>query len=160
MPENSQLSLVCFSVFYGFHGLADTEKLVVAGDDLCGFSGAFVKQDEVLKDVNEVLFGADAFQEGFKFNHAFIPFSEPFPFAEMSVFSGYGADFAFIAVAQDDQGVVMEDVGNGVFVVAQVVDVRGFDVFVDVFKFNEQKRDAVDKADNVRPSAVRVSLNP
>lgn len=78
----------------------------------------------------------------------------------MVPFAGYGAEFRFFAVAKHDDGVVVEDVGDGVAVVRVVAVVRGFQVPVDVFAFDEEKGQTVDKADDVCPSAVEVALYP
>ena len=77
---------------------------------------------------------------------------------EVVPLAGDGAEFCFFAVAKHDDGVVVEDVGDGVAVVRVVVAVRGFEVPVDVFAFDEEEGQAVDKADDVCPPAVEVAL--
>ena len=79
---------------------------------------------------------------------------------EVIPFAGDGAEFCFFAVAKHDDGVVVEDVRDGVAVVRVVVVVRGFEVPVDVFAFDEEEGQAVDKADDVCPSAVEVAFYP
>ena len=78
----------------------------------------------------------------------------------MIPFAGDGAEFCFFAVAKHDDGVVVEDVGDGVAVVRVVAVVRGFEVPVDVFAFDEEERQAVDEADDVCPPAVEVAFYP
>ena len=79
---------------------------------------------------------------------------------EVVPFAGDGAEFCFFAVAKHDDGVVMEDVGDGVAVVRVVAVVRGFEISVDVFAFDEEEGQAVDEADDVCSSAVEVALYP
>ena len=79
---------------------------------------------------------------------------------EVVPFAGDGAEFCFFAVAKHDDGVVVEDMGDGVAVVRVVVVVRGFEVPVDVFAFDEEEGQAVDEADDVCPFAVEVALYP
>ena len=68
--------------------------------------------------------------------------------------------FAFFAVAKHDDGVVVEDVGDGVAVVRIVAVVRGFEVPVDVFAFDEEEGQAVDEADDVRSPSVEIAFYP
>ena len=79
---------------------------------------------------------------------------------EVIPLAGDGAEFRFFAVAKHDDGVVVEDVGDGVAVVRVVVVVGGFEVPVDVFAFDEEEGQAVDEADDVCPFAVEVALYP
>ena len=79
---------------------------------------------------------------------------------EVIPLAGDGAEFRFFAVAKHDYGVVVEDVRDGVAVVRVVAVVRGFEVPVDVFAFDEEEGQAVDEADDVCPTAVEVALYP
>lgn len=79
---------------------------------------------------------------------------------EVIPLAGYGAEFCFFAVAKHDDGVVVEDVGDGVAIVRVVAVVRGFEVPVDVFAFDEEEGQAVDKADDVCAPSVEVALYP
>ena len=61
-----------------------------------------------------------------------------------------------MAVADDQEGVVMEGVGDDVLVqvVAQVAVEAGADVLVDRLQLDEHQRQAVDEADEVGPAVV------
>ena len=74
--------------------------------------------------------------------------------------AGDRADLGLEAVADDDDGVVVEQVRDRVLVVGQVLLVGGADVLVDVLQLHEQQRDAVDEADDVRPAAVEIAPYP
>ena len=63
-------------------------------------------------------------------------------------------------LASIDDGVVVEQVRDGVLVVGEVLLVGGADVLVDVLQLHEQQRQAVDEADDVRAAAVEVAPHP
>ena len=55
---------------------------------------------------------------------------------------------------------MIEQVGDGVAVVGEVLVVGVADVLVDVFQLDEEQRDAVDEAQDVGPAAVGVARDP
>ena len=69
-------------------------------------------------------------------------------------------DLRLFAVADHDDGVVVEEVRDGVPVVREILLVRPPEVLVDVLAFHEQERDAVDEPHDVRATAVDVAAHP
>ena len=79
---------------------------------------------------------------------------------EVLVLATQRADLGLAAVGQQQEGVVVEQVRNGVLVVLKVLIKRLTQVLVDVLAFDEQQRDTVDEADDVRPAPVQLALDP
>ncbi len=127
---------------------------MVAGDDFDRLAGAVIKHDEVLKEIEKIAFYADAFQQGFHSHHARLIFVQAFPFVKIFILAGKRADFGVNAVCQHDHGVMVEQMRDGIFVIGQILLVRGAGVFIQGFEFHEQQRQAVDKADQIGPAAI------
>ena len=70
------------------------------------------------------------------------------------------SDFGVDAIRQNRQCIVMEEMLHGVAVVAQVLVVGPLQILVDVLALHENQRNAVDKADQVRPAPVDVAAYP
>ncbi|WP_202383602.1 hypothetical protein, partial [Escherichia coli] len=81
---------------------------------------ALVKQSEVLKNVHEIGFGAGTFQQGFHIHHTRLTFIQTLPVIEMLKFTGNGANLGVNTIAQDNKGVVIKQVRDGVFVVRKI----------------------------------------
>ena len=78
---------------------------------------------------------------------------------EKLVLAAEGAHLGLHPVGEDQKGVVIEEVGDGVQIVRVVVGVGVLHVHRGVFQLHEQKRQAVDKADDICPSAVKVAVD-
>ena len=105
-----------FLALDGGDGLVDAQELVVAGDDFAGGPGAAgIEEDEVFEDIEEAGLGEHAVKEDFGFDAAEVSFVEAFPFGEVVPFAGDGAVAGAVAVADDEEGVVVEGVGDDMF---------------------------------------------
>ena len=72
-----------------------------------------------------------------------------FPFGEVLPTGGEPAESALGTVGDDNQGIVPEQMGNGVFVVAEIVMEGGGNGLVNPFELHQQQGYAVDKGDEV-----------
>ena len=81
---------------------------------------------------------------------------EPLPLGEMLPLAGDRAVAGAVAVADDQEGVVVEGMGDDVLVhvVAQVAVEAGADVLVDRLQLDEDQRQAVDEADEIGAAVV------
>ena len=133
---------------------------MVAGEDLPGLAGVIVEDDEVLDEVDEIALAAHALQHRFHVDHAGLLFVQALPFVEVLPAAGDGADPRLLAVGEHHHRVVVEEAGDGVAVVRVVVLEGGLQATMDVLAFDEEQRQAVDEADEVRPAAVEVAADP
>ena len=133
---------------------------MVFGQDLLRLARGLIEEDEVLQEVHEVLFVADALEQGLHVHRAGLLFVQALPFVEVLPAAGDGADLGLLAVAEHDYGVVVEEVGDGVQVVGEVLLEGDLEVLVDVLALHEKQRQAVDEADDVRAPAVEVASHP
>ena len=133
---------------------------MVPRQDLLRLAGGFVEQDEVLHQVEQVGPVAHALEQGFHGDHARLFLGQPFPLVEMLEPAGDRADPGLHTIGQHHQPVVVEQVRDRVLVVEEVLLVSGANILADVLQLHEQQRQAVDKADDVRPAAVQIAAHP
>ena len=74
--------------------------------------------------------------------------------------AGDRADLRLLAVAEQHDSVVMEEVGNCIAIVGEVLLKGSLEVAMDVLAFDEQQGQAVDEADDVGSPAVEVAPHP
>ena len=130
---------------------------MVSRDDFArGARLALVEQDEVLDDVQQPLVRQHAVQQHLGFQAALVPLVEPFPLGEVLPLAGDGAVAGAVAVRHDQEGVVMEGMGDDVLVrvVGEVVVKPLADVLVDRLQLDEDQRQAVDETDQVGTAVV------
>ncbi len=160
VPEHAQLPLAGLAVPDRLDRAVDAQELVVAGQDLLRFAGGLVEEDEVLQQVQEVALVAHALEQRLHVHRARFFLGQALPFVEVFPLAGDRADLGLFPVAEHHDGVVMEDVGNCVLVVREVLLEGNFQILVDVLALDEQQRQAVDEADDVRPFVVDVAAHP
>ena len=87
---------------------------------------------------------------------ALVALVVPLPLGEVLPLAGDRAVAGAVAVADDQEGVVVEGMGDDVLVhvVAQVAVEAGADVLVDGLQLDEDQRQAVDEADEVGAAVV------
>lgn len=85
---------------------------------------------------------------------------EPLPLMEVFEAAGHRAKLRVQTVCEHDEGVVVEEVRNGVKIVLEVPLVGGPDVLADVLQLHEQQRHAIDEANDVGSAAVQVAADP
>ena len=144
-------------VFHGGDGVVDAEDLVIAGDDFAGAAGlAVVEEDETLHQIEQAVFGEHAVEQDLSFHAGLVLFIVPLPFCEMLPFAGDGAVSGAVAVADHEEGVVVECVIDAGLaeVIGQVVVEAGPHVQIDGFEFDEHQRQAVDETDQIGPAVV------
>ena len=73
---------------------------------------------------------------------------------------GHAADQCIAAIGQKDDRVVPEQVRDGVFIIAEVARIGGFQVLVGGFQLDKDQRDAVDKAEQVGSALVVIAGDP
>ena len=159
VPENAQLSVVQSAGLICLDCLVDAQILVVPGQDFCCVSAGVVKENEVLQQIKKVLLFADAPEHGLQRHAARFLLFEPLPLVEKLVLAAKCAHLGLQSVGEDQEGVVVEQVGDGVQIVGVVVGVGVLHVHPDGFQFHKQQRDAVDKAHNIRPAAVQIPVD-
>ena len=102
-------------------GPVDAQELVVAGDDLLRLARGLIEEDEVLQQVHEVALVADALEQRLHVHRARLVLGQALPLVEMLETAGERADLRLHAVAEHDDGVVVEQVRDGVLVVREVL---------------------------------------
>ena len=101
---------------------------MIAGQDLGGASAGVVKENEVLQQIQEVFLFADTPQHGLQGHAARLLFAETLPLMEKLVLAAQCAHLSLQAVGEDEKGVVVEQVGDGVQVVGVVVRIGVLDI--------------------------------
>ena len=133
---------------------------MVAGQDLLQLVCRLVEDDEVLHQIHEVALVADALEQRLHVDRARLLLGEALPCVEVLPAAGDRADLRLLAVAEHHYRIVVEEMGNGVAVVRVVLLEGGLEVPVDVLALDEQQRQAVDEADDVRPPPVEAAAYP
>ena len=160
VPEHAQLAPVDGALLEGFDGLVGSQELVVAGDNLRRRGGEMVEKDEVLEQVHEVLLRANPAQHGGELDRSsLIRLVQSFPFVEELERASERADLRLEPVGEDNEGVVVEDLGDGALVVGEVVLVGAAHVLVVAFELHEHQRDSVHEADDVASPGVERRLH-
>ena len=138
-------------------GVVHAEHLMVAGDNLPRAAGAAViEQDEVLYQVEQALFREHPVEQHLGLHAALFLFIVPLPLGEMLPLARDGAVAGAVAVAHDEEGVVVERVVDARLaqVIGQVVVEARPHVQIDRLEFNEDERQAVDEADQIGAAVV------
>ena len=160
VPEYAQFALGDFAVAVFLHGLVHAQVLVVAGEDFDGRAATVVIEDEILEQVEENLFLADAAQHGGQLDVARILLFKAFPLVEEFPLGADGAHACLIPVTEHHHGVVVEQLRDGVEVIAVVLVEGVLDGDVMIFQFHKQQRQTVDKAHDVGTALVERTLHP
>ncbi len=130
---------------------------MIARHDLAYRAGlALVEQDEVLDDIQQPILGQHAVEQHLGLHAALVRLVQPLPLAEVLPLAGDRAIARAVAVADDQEGVVVEGMGDDVLVhvVAQVAVEAGADVLVDRLQLDEDQRQAVDEAHQIGAAVV------
>ncbi len=131
------------------HRAIDAEDLMIARHDLAGCTRfAVIEEDEILDQIEQTPMVQHAIQQHLSLEATFIALFEALPFGKVLPLAGDGTVARMVAVADDQECVVVESVGDDVLVeiVAQIAIVPGADVLVDGFEFNEDEGESVDEA--------------
>ena len=104
---------------------------------------------------------AEAAQGSLQRDPAFLAFAvDLLPLAEVLPGGGQAADHCLAAIREQDQGVVPEQVREGVLVVPQVVGVGVFQADVGGLELDQHQGQAVDKPHQVRAAGVKLAGDP
>ncbi|MNP37173.1 hypothetical protein D3C76_1306070 [compost metagenome] len=104
--------------------------------------------------------GACAFQQSFHVHDAGAVLMQALPVVEVLKLAGDRTDLGINAIAQDDEGIVVEEMRDGVLVVRKVLLVGRLDVLVDILELHEHERDTVHEADDIGAAAIQVAFDP
>ena len=159
MPEHTQPAVFQLAVLVSTDGLVDAEILVVAGQNLGGAPTGMVVKDEVFQQIEEGLFLADAPQHGFQLHSARVAFFQAFPFVEKLVLAAKRAHLGFQSIGQHKEGIVIEQLRNGIEIISVIVYVGVLHINGRLFQLDEQQRNAIDKAHDVRSAAVQLRVD-
>ena len=159
VPEHAQLAVIELPGRVGLDRLVDAQVLVVAGQNLGSAAAGVVIEDEVFKQVEEVFLFADAAQHGLQLNAAGLLLVETLPLVEEFILAAESAHLGLHPVGEDQKSVIVEQVRDRVQIIRVVVGVGVLHVHRGVFQLHEQKRQAVDKADDIRPPAIEVAVD-
>ena len=78
----------------------------------------------------------------------------------MLPFRGNAADAGLAAIGEDDEAVIPENLGDGIFIVRQILIVGSFKCFMRCLQFNEQQGNAINKADKISPAFIHITAYP
>ena len=159
VPEHAQLAVSELALLVDLHRLVDAEILVVPGQNFGSVPAGVVKENEVLKQIHEIALVADAPQHGFQGDRAFFVLLQALPLMEKGILATQGAYLCLSAIGEHQKGIVVEQMGNGVQIVGIVAGIGILYIHIVILKFHEQQGDAVDKAHDIRPSAVQFAMN-
>ena len=159
MPEHAQLTVVQLSGFVGFDCLVHAEILVVPGQYLCRMSSGMVKEDKVFQQIQEIFLFANAAKHGFQRHAALFLLRQTLPFMEELILAAQRTDLGFRSIGEDQESVVVEQMGNGVEIIGVVVGVGILHVHRVLLQFNKQQRNPIDETDNIRAAAVQVTVD-
>ena len=121
MPEHAQLAVVELSCFICLDRFIYTEILVVTGKDFYSIAAGVVIKDEILQQIKEVLFFADAAQHRFQGYDALLFFVKALPFMEEFILAAQRADLGFGAVRQYKEGVIIEQMRYRILIIGIII---------------------------------------
>ena len=75
------------------------------------------------------------------------------------VFAAESAHFCFQSVGEDEESVVVKKVGDGVQIVAIVIEIGGFYIYITAFQLDEKQGQAIYEANNICAAAVGVAVD-
>ena len=78
---------------------------------------------------------------------------------EELILAAQRTDLGFRSIGEDQESVVVEQMGNGVEIIGVVVGVGILHVHRVLLQFDVQQRNPVDKADDIRTAAVQVAVD-
>ena len=159
VPEDAQFAVAELPFLPGLHGGVHAQVLVVPGQDFHRAPVGVIVEDEVFKQVEEILLPADAPQHGLQRHAALIRFLQALPLMEEFILAAQGAHLGLQAVGEHQEGVVVEQMRDGVQIIGIVVGVGVLHVHVAALQLDEQQGQAVDEAHDVRPAAVEIAVN-
>src|SRR5690606_15175489 len=160
VPENPQFTQTLTSINNGINCTDNTEVLVIAGNDFHQTARALVKQGEVFKDVHKVGLRASFLQQGLHIHNAWFILFQSLPVIEMLKFTGNGANLGVNTIAQDNKGVVIKQVRDGVFVLRNILLIGSTDILVNVFHLHKQQRNTIHKAHKVCSATINIAFDP
>ena len=138
MPEHAQLAVVQRSCLVCLDCLVHAEVLVVSGEDFCCVSARMVKEDEIFQQIKEVFLFANAPQHRFQRHTALLLLGQTLPLVEELILAAQSTDFRFRSVGEDEESVVVEQMGNGVLIIGVVIGVGILHVHGVLFQFDKQ----------------------
>ena len=159
VPEYAQLAVSELALPVNLHCFVDAEILVVPGQNFGSVPAGVVKQNEILKQIHEIALVANAPQHGFQGNRTFFVLLQPLPLMEEGILAAQSTDLGFLPVGQDQESVVIKQVGDGVQIVGVIAGVGILHIHIEILQLHEQQGDAVDKAHDIRPAAVQFAVD-
>ena len=132
---------------------------MIAGQDLGGASAGVIKENEVLQQIQEVFLFADTPEHGLQGHAARLLLAEALPLVEELVLAAQSAHLGFYPVGEDEKGVVVEEMRDGVQIVGVVVGIGILHVYRGFFQLHKQQRDTVHKTHNIGAAAVEIAVD-
>ena len=159
MPKHAQLAILQFTCMIGFYSLVDAQILMVSRKDFDRLSLRMIEQNEIFKQIEEILLSADAAQHGFQRNTADLILFETLPLVEKRIFTAQCADFGVYAVAQHHKSVVIEELRDGIQIILIVIRIGVLYIDVVLFQLDKQQRKPVDETHDIR-SPLTLIMGP
>ena len=159
MPENAKLTVIQLPGFISLNRFVDAQVLMVPGEDLCGVAAGMVVENEVFQQIQEVFLLTDTPEHGSQSHTSLFLLVQTLPFMEKFILASQCAHLGFRAVGEDQEGIVVEQMGNGVQVVGVVVGVGILDIHIVLFEFHEQQRNAIHKTNDIRTLPVEIAVD-
>lgn len=122
VPKDTELALVLADVAQALDGVIHAEVLVILRQHLGDAARNRAEEREVLSDVEQAALVASAANHRVERDDAvFLFIGNLLPFGEVLPLRCDGADAALVAVGEDDERVVPEQLWDGIAVVAKIV---------------------------------------
>ena len=120
--------------------------------------GMIIK-DEVLIQIKEILLLADTPEHGFQRHTTFIVLGQALPLMKEFIFAAKCSNLCLHTVGEHKKCVVIEQKRNSILVICVVIRISILHIHIIPLQFYEQKRQAIYKAHDICPSAVKISVN-
>ena len=145
----------------GGPGVIDPEELVIPGHELDQAAGQLLEHREVLEDVEQPLLRAHAPNDRLQRDTALLAFGiDLLPFEEVLPCRRDRPEPGFSSIRENDEAVRDKEMRNHVAVVAKVVVVGVLEVAMRRLQLDEDQGNAVDEAEQVRPTSVEIAGDP
>ena len=110
---------------------------MIARKDFHAFAAGMVEENEIFKQIHEILFSADTEQHRFKVNCADLVFFQTLPLMEEIVLGTHRTNLGFKTIGQHQKSVEMEQLRNRGKIIGIIAVISGFDIHVLLFQFHK-----------------------
>ena len=158
MPEDSYFPAIFLTILEVFDSFVDAEILMILGEDFDHLAMRVVEEYEIFDNIQKSRRLTDTTDHRFEIRlHGLVLAGYFLPLCKVLESARDRAYLALDTIADDDTRIVPKNLRYRVTIVAEIVVVRIVDALGRDLELDEEERDAIDEADDIRSSFVEVA---